>query len=126
MRTLSRLWHEHRLASVVFLAALGVAVFFAVRIVVLSLYWHAYWSDPRHIDQPLEPWMTVGYVAHSYDVPPDRLADVVGLQHGERRRQGRPLTLRDIADDRGITFDALNAEFAAALERLREARPHER
>ena len=70
-----------------FVASLGVAVIFVVRTVQPIVFWHL------HRDEPIKPWMTVGYIAHSYHVPPHVLYQALGLP--PRAHDRRPL--REIA-----------------------------
>ena len=58
------------------------ALFFAVR---LGLDMH-YWNDPQHRDQQLEPWMTVGYVAKSWNVDRRALRDALDLDPAKDRK----------------------------------------
>ena len=58
-----------------FLLVLGFTGFYAVRTVHKAIYWH------YHQDEPIRGWMTVGYVAHSYRVPPHVLYQALGLPH---------------------------------------------
>lgn len=92
---LSRLWTHHRLLLAGFALALGVTLFFAVRLVVIAIYW----NDPAHLEQPVAGWMTPRYVALSWDIPPDQVRAALGLSAD--RPQGR-ITLDEIARDRGI------------------------
>lgn len=113
MQRLSSLWKRHKLLLSAFAAAMAVTLFFAVRFAL----WVLYWNDPAHRDQPLEDWMTIGYIAHSYDVPRDALIDALHLKPPEK---GKRPTLESIAIDRGQTPEAFEADIQAAIERLRE------
>lgn len=110
MKTLLKLWKEHKLAATAFIVALIVALFFAARLA----YFFIYWSDPAHRNQPIEDWMTVGYVARSYDVPRDKLAEAIALKPtpGQRR------TLSQLAAERGVTTETLKTELRQAIARL--------
>ncbi|MFN7010713.1 MAG: hypothetical protein ACK4PN_11845 [Allorhizobium sp.] len=119
MKALTILWHRHRLLLIAFVATTLIALFFALRFLIFVLYW----SDPAHRNQPLEGWMTIGYVAHSYDVPRDRLTEILNLAPpDETDRKARP-TLERIARDRGQTLNALKAEIDAAILKLRSQEP---
>ena len=87
-----------------FVVAAALSVFFAVRFGVSIVYW----SDPSHIDQAFEGWMTPRYVARSWDLPPDVVADALAL---EQDGAGRRVTLEEIArasgQDLPALFDAL-------------------
>jgi len=110
MKALVKLWKDHKLAATAFVAALVVALFFAARLA----YFTVYWSDPAHLKQPIEDWMTVGYVARSYGIPRDQLAEAIAVKPtpGQRR------TLADIATERGVDTDTLKAELRQAIARL--------
>ncbi len=119
MKALTLLWHRHRLLLSAFVLTTLIALFFATRFLISVLYW----SDPAHRNQPLEGWMTIGYVAHSYDVPRDRLTEILQLAPpDDKDRKARP-SLERIARDRGQTLDALKAEIHAAILTLRSQEP---
>jgi hypothetical protein len=105
--SLSWLWRHHRI--LVLICALGAAasLFFAVRLVVFWLYW----ANPDHHRAPLEGWMTIGYVARSWKVPPEVLLDLAA----PGQRGGRPLTLADIAAAGGEPLSALIDRLESAL-----------
>ena len=58
------LWTHHRWGMIGFGAALMLALLFAVRLTVFTIYW----ADPAHRNQPIAGWMTPGYIARSYYV----------------------------------------------------------
>lgn len=99
---------RHPVVGGAFLLALAATVFFAVRTVIFTVYW----SDPTHRFQPLEGWMTPRYVAHSWELPPEALAEVIGEPPPSRRR----MTLDDIAQERGVPLETLIAEITARLQ----------
>lgn len=110
---IGRLWRNHRAATAVFVIACLAVLFFAVRLAVFTIYW----SDPAHRDLPVEAWMTPGYVAMSWDVPKEFVADTLGLdpEAGGRR------SLETIAAARGVAVSALIADLEAALADFRAA-----
>lgn len=112
MEKLAYLWRTHRLLLIAFTVACLVTLVFAARFSFYTLYW----SDPAHRNQPLEGWMTVGYVAHSYRLPREALADALSLQ----QMPGKRLTLAEIARTRGVTVSSLIAEIESVIMRLRE------
>ncbi|MBW8318069.1 MAG: hypothetical protein K0M47_01450 [Rhizobium sp.] len=121
MKALSILWQRHRLLLGAFLGATLIALYFASRFLLSVLYW----SDPAHRNQPLEGWMTIGYVAHSYDVPRDRLVELLGLQPpDDPDRKARP-TLERIARDRGQPLETFENDIEVAIARLRAEEPHQ-
>lgn len=111
MRIVARLWRNHRTAFLAFAVAFAVTLFFTGRLV----FFIAYWSDPDHRDQVPEGWMTPGYVARSWQVPREAVFDALGLPG----RPEAPLTLRDIAEARGIALETLLDEVSATILALR-------
>jgi hypothetical protein len=110
-----RLWRENRLVFIGFILAAALTLFFATR---LTLSW-IYWNDPAHRDQAIAGWMTPRYIDHSWRIPPEILAETLGLEPGS----GRPQTLAEIAEERGTTVEALAAEIEAAAKRHRATKP---
>lgn len=109
-----RLWRRQPIATTAFVLALVLALFFGVRLVSRAIYW----SDPAHIHQPPEAWMTLGYLGRSWHVDPAELAAVLDLDPAARR--GR--RLEEIAADQGVpvqtVIDRLTARLALETPRL--------
>lgn len=108
---LALLWRDHRLLLIAFLVAALLAVAFTARTAAFYYYWST------HRDVPIEGWMTVGYVARSYDVDRDILREALGLALDQADR--RPL--EQIARDRGVPLAQLIAEVMAAIDAARTA-----
>ena len=72
---------------------------FIVRAVRPAIYWH------YHQDEPIRGWMNVGYVAHSYHVPPHVLYRALGLPH--KPPDKRPL--REIAKAQNRSMDEIRS-----------------
>lgn len=110
---LARFGWRQWLLAVVFLVAVAAAGLFAVRTVVNMLYWS------QHHDEPIERWMPVNYIAHSYDVPPEVLWNALDLPdpRTERRRDFRPLS--EIAETRGQSFEEVRALLERAITGFR-------
>ncbi len=70
-------------------------------------------------DEPIQPWMTVPYIAHAYRVHPTVVQEALGLPPEPPDR--RPL--REIAAAQGRPPAALIADVTAAVARGRPARP---
>ena len=115
MGTLARLWHNNRLLVIAFAVSVTLMLFFAVRFTTQSIYWH----DPAHRNQALEPWMTVGYVAHSWGVPPEMLAEKLALPKGRPAHE----PLDRLAADMGLTYGELSTRVETAVQSLLEDRP---
>lgn len=93
------LWRHHKLLLLAFSLAAALTLLFAVRMVAFSLYW----ADPEHQYQPLEGWMTLRYVAHSYQLNPkdvDRILQIDAAPDGrqtlQRLMQQKNMTLHDL------------------------------
>ena len=94
---MKKLWSDHKLLVVGFVAALLLTAILFVRLIADVVYW------PQHQDQTISGWMTVGYVAHSYDVDKDVLIEALGIETDLRRH----LTLKAIADAQDMTLAEL-------------------
>ncbi|RID93494.1 hypothetical protein D2N39_00780 [Gemmobacter lutimaris] len=96
-----------------FVLALVLALFFSGRIVVRAVYWS------QHREEAVAAWMTVGYVARSWRLDPRAIDAEAGLPPP----QGHPLTLEQIAADRGVPVAEVIAEVEAAIATLRATAP---
>lgn len=105
------LWRARPWLTSAFLLACAVTLFFGGRFVAYSVYW------ATHQEVPVEPWMTVGYVARSWGLDPRDLDAAAGLPLPEVK--GRPQPLSEIAADRGVPVAELIAEVEAAVRTLR-------
>ena len=89
--------------------ALGVTAFFAVRAYNHACYWH------EHADEPIRQWMSVGYLAHSYHVPPPELYKAIGLPPHPPDR--RPIGV--IARAQNRSSQEVMVDLAKAIKRIR-------
>jgi hypothetical protein len=96
-----------------FLVTVAVTGLFAVRAFRRAAYWRA------HRDEKIRPWMSVGYVAHSYRVPPPILYWAIGVEPIPRDR--RPL--REIAAQQNRPVDTLVSELQQAITEFRRSHP---
>ncbi len=108
-------WWQWLLTGVL-VVALVLGAMFAIRTVRYAVYWS------QHRDDPIERWMTVDFVAHSYSVPPDLLRSALGLPLPSTgvRPDRRPLG--KIAESSGRSFEELRAILEEAIARERESR----
>lgn len=88
----------------------AVAAFFAYRL-LMGVFFPPPWAER----QPLQGWMTPGFVARMYQVPPRTLDPVLQLDEDARRR----VTLEQIAADQGVPLDTL-LERIDAIVKLHE------
>jgi hypothetical protein len=112
-----RLWRRRPFLTSGFVLATALTLFFAAR-----LLWSViYWANPAHQNEAIKPWMTVGYVARSWNLEGpaiDALANLPGPQV-----KGHPQPLREIARDRGVPVAQVIAEVEAAIAVLKQAEP---
>ena len=95
-----------------FVAVLAFTGYHAVRTVSDAMYWNA------HRDEPIERWMTIGYVAHSYHVPPHILHQALNLPPmPDHRPLGR------IARDSGRSMTQIEAKLMHAIVHARPPYP---
>ncbi|MDU8926479.1 hypothetical protein RXV86_03685 [Alisedimentitalea sp. MJ-SS2] len=106
MSAIRLLWHKHRIVFVIFLAASAVTLFFVIRLAMFTIYW----SDPAHRNLTPEPWMTPGYVAHSWGLPPHEIADFLDIPPGDRP------TLAEIARSRNVPVSQIIEELSGILQ----------
>jgi hypothetical protein len=99
--------------ALAFLLSLSVAVFFVIRAVRPAIYWH------YHQDEPIRGWMNVGYVAHSYHVPPHVLYQALGLP--PKPPDKRPL--REIAKAQNRSIDEIRTLLLDAIVHARPPYP---
>jgi hypothetical protein len=112
IRLLRRAWAEQRPLLLAFVAALGLTLVFAIAEVRLV----ERWSDRAGRDPALAGWMTLRYVAHSWNVPPEVITGALAL---ERPPSGKRITLSDLAAARGVPLDSLTATLQTAIDRHR-------
>ncbi|MEJ1992643.1 MAG: hypothetical protein P8X50_13365 [Maritimibacter sp.] len=115
---IKRLWAAAPTATVLLALALGATVFFSVRAVVFSRHW----QDPAYRELRIEGWMTPGFVAHSWHVPPEVVIDAVDAP----RDPGHPITFDELAAEQGVTLNEVITRANEAIDAFREAhRPPE-
>jgi hypothetical protein len=110
MDRLKTAWRARPALTSAFLLACAVTLFFAGSFAYHTVYW------ATHQNEPVRPWMTVGYVARSWDLDGREIDALAGLPMPEVK--GHPQTLREIADDRGVPVATVIAEVEAAVKTL--------
>lgn len=95
--------------------ALLVAAVFALRLTHAALNWH----EVPH-DQSIESWMTPRFVVRSWDVPPELVAETLGI---DRDGIGRRVTLQALADERGMPPERLIDVLETAIADYRTDQP---
>ncbi len=104
----SRQW----LVVLAFVLVVSFTGMFAVRTVRRAIYWH------YHKDEPIRPWMNLGYIAHSYSVPPWVLHQALGLPQKPDRRP-----IREIARAQNRSADEVIAILQDAIVHSRPPYP---
>ena len=89
MNVFRRMWDQQRWLSLLFAMTLVITLTIVFRVAVHASYW---WSQ----QQPsVRPWMTIGYVAHTYSVPKNPLFEAFRIKYDLKR--GDPETISHIA-----------------------------
>jgi hypothetical protein len=112
-QTLKTFSWQQWLVALMFLLVLGFTGLHAVRTIRHAVYWH------HHQDEPIQGWMTVGYVAHSYRVPRHILYQALGLPYNPPDK--RPL--REIAKSQNRSIDQIRAILQEAITHARPPYP---
>ena len=105
-------WHQWLVVAMFLLAAVFTA-FKTVHTARKVIYWQA------HRDEPIHGWMSIGYVAHSYHVPPYVLYLALGLSY--KPPDKRPL--REIAKFQHRSMDEISAVLQNAIIHTRPPYP---
>ena len=105
------LWRRHPVLTTAFVLALALTLGFAGRFVAQVVYW----SNPEHQHQQVQAWMTVGYIARSWQLSGPDLGAEIGLPPAA----DGPRTLTAIAARRGVPVSEIIAEVDAAIQRLK-------
>lgn len=114
---LTRLWRMRPYLTSAFVLACAVTLFFIGRVVYSGIYW------ANHQDDPIKTWMTVGYIARSWDLNGREINAIAGLPLPEVK--GHPQPLREIARDRGVPVEEVIAEVMQAIAILRARAPEQ-
>lgn len=107
---------RHPLLVTAFVLASLAALFFAVRMTLSVVYWRL------HEEEPIRPWMTVGYIGKSWGLDPRLIDEVAGLPPPAGRH---PFTLTEIARRRGVPVEHVIADVEAAIAGIRRAGPED-
>jgi hypothetical protein len=83
---------------------------FAVRTVRRAIYWR------QHRNEPIRPWMTLPYVAHSNRVPARVLYEALGIPH----RPGDRRPLKQIAREQNVSVDQIIETLQRAIVQFQQ------
>src|SRR5882762_2824472 len=109
---MKKLTWRQSVVALAFLVSLSLAIFFVVHAVRPMIYWH------YHQDEPIRGWMSLGYVAHSYHVPPHVLHQALGLPDKPDKRP-----LREIAKEQNRSIDEVRTVLLQAITQTRQPHP---
>ena len=109
----AKLFRRHPLLVAATVLAAVLTLFFGVRFVMGAVYWAA------HREEPVQAWMTAGYVGRSWGFNPRALDREAGLPPP----QGHPLTIAEIARQRGVPVEEVIADVEEAIARLKARAP---
>jgi hypothetical protein len=93
-----RMFRLHPYLSIAFLVSSVAAIAFLIDVASGLMGWDG--GRPG----PVRPWMTVGIIAESWGLDPREIDAQAGLPLPV---DGRPFTLQDIADDRGVPVEEI-------------------
>lgn len=110
------LFRKHPYLASAFLFTSALALFFAVRFSIDVIYWSA------HEREPIRPWMTVGYVGKSWELNPREIDAVAGTP----LPVDHPLTLQEIANQRGVPVEDIIKKVEAAVAELQDRKRKDR
>jgi hypothetical protein len=96
-----------------FMLVVIVTALSAMRTVRRAIYWS------HHRDEPIRSWMTLRYVAHSYDVSPGMLYEALGIPHPPHDR--RPIL--EIAREQKVPVAVVMKTIQQAIENAHPANP---
>ncbi|MCM5557873.1 hypothetical protein [Pleomorphomonas sp. JP5] len=113
MNFLRFLFRRHPWPTVVLAVGLVALVWFGGRFVSEVLYF----ADPAHREQQLAGWMSPRYVAKSWELPPDVVANIMQLSPGHRHT-----TLDQVAASQNVTIKELQKRVEAAKAALEAER----
>jgi hypothetical protein len=102
---------RHPFLTVAFALAAALTLWLLVEVISHAVGW----SGCR--DEPLAPWMTMGYVGPVHGVPPREIDALAGFPTPQEA--GHPLTIQEIAARQGKSVEEIIAEVEAALADLR-------
>jgi hypothetical protein len=117
MKRFFTLWRLRPVLTTAFVLTCALTLFLAGRFTVYTVYW------ATHQEEPIQPWMTVGYVARSWGLDGRDIDALAGLPLPEVK--GRPQPLAEIAADRGVAVEEVIAEVEAAITALRATEAQE-
>ena len=103
------------LVVLAFVIVVSFTGLFAVRTVRRAIYWH------HHKDEPIRPWMSLGYIARSHGVPASVLYQALNLPPKTGGPDRRPI--REIAREQNRSVDEVIVILQDAIVHARPPDP---
>jgi hypothetical protein len=108
---LKAVFKQAPLLASAFAIALCLTLWFGGQTVMRAIYW----GDPRHQNQEIAGWMTIGYVGRSWQVPKEELvAALTGIVPPDK--PGRLPTIDRLAQETGLSEADIIARLQAAID----------
>lgn len=107
---------RHPALSAAFLLAVAVALWLLVEVASGLLGWSG------RGEEPLAPWMTIGYVGRTHDLDPRLIDATAGFPTPDEA--GHPLTLAEIAARQGVPVQDVYEQVERTLRELRPGHGH--
>ena len=101
---------RHPFVATTFALAVVLVLWLLVEVASGLLGWHG------RGEEPLRPWMTIGYVGRTHDLDPRLIDATAGFPTPDEA--GHPLTLAEIAQARGVPLKQVFDELEAVLATL--------
>jgi hypothetical protein len=108
-----RMFRLHPYLTTAFVLSSLAALAFLIDFILGVMAWER--GGPA---RDIKPWMTVGLVARNWDLDPREVDARAGLPLPV---DGRPFTLQEIADDRGVPVGQIIALLADTLREMKRA-----
>ena len=110
-------WVEHRVISIVTVAALGIALFSLGDFAAKALHF----SDPKNQNRPIEPWMSIRYVEESWGLTKPIMFDIIGYDVDTPPKKV-PKSVGKYLDESGVSLGEFQAQVRDAKAMLLERR----
>ncbi len=111
MRQVGTLWRKHRMLLLTFVAAILLTIYFGARFFTSLAYW------PNHNDVEIRGWMTLSYVAHSYNVEESELLVAANLEELPDHR----IRISKLAEMSNMRVEDMQVRILFAIAAIRAA-----
>ncbi len=111
IKLIKRIWTVAPIATVLLALAIVASIYFGARSA----------THPMRVEreQSVAAWMTPRYIARSWSIPPDVIQNALDVP---QLRPNGPISLRQLAELRGVSVEQIIAEAEAAISAFRQDR----